>query len=92
MKLRHLTHIFFSSVNKLVGQSSNNVCFLPLSCEYSTDKISEIVNIPITEAEVLSTINSLKNKSSCGYDGLSNKIIKLCGEQIAKPLTYIFFL
>ena len=35
-------------------------------------------------------INSLKNKSSCGYDGLSNKIIKLCGEQIAKPLTYIY--
>jgi hypothetical protein len=81
---------FFSSVNKLVGQSTNNVCFLPLVCEYPTDRKSEIVNIPITEAEVANTINSLKNKTSSEYDGLSNKIIKLCGEQIAKPLTYIY--
>jgi hypothetical protein len=51
---------FFNSVNKLVVQSSNNVCFLPVACEYLTDKKSEIVNIPITEAEVENTINSLK--------------------------------
>ena len=33
---------FFSSVNKSVGQISNNVCFLPLSCEYPTDKILKL--------------------------------------------------
>jgi hypothetical protein len=46
----------------------------------------EIVNIPFTSAEVLSSIFSLKNKTSCGYDGLSNKIIKSCGEQITVPI------
>jgi hypothetical protein len=35
-------------------------------------------------------INTLKNKTSCGYDGVSNKIIKLCGDQIVKPLIYIY--
>ena len=30
-----------------------------------------------------------KNKTSCGYDGLSNKILKLCGSQISKHLTHI---
>jgi len=35
-------------------------------------------------------MSSLKNKTSCGYDGLSNKILKLCGSQFSKPFTYIY--
>jgi len=35
-------------------------------------------------------ISSLKNETSCGYDGLSNMMLKLCGSQISKPLTYIY--
>ena len=50
----------------------------------------QIINIPITETEVICTIFSLKNKTSCGYDGLSNKILNLCGRQISKPVTYIY--
>jgi hypothetical protein len=67
---------FFSSVNKLVGQSFSNTCFLQLASGFLTNGKSEIVNIPITEAEVINTINTLTNKASCGYDGVSNKIIK----------------
>jgi hypothetical protein len=44
----------------------------------------------LTEAEVICTITSLKNKNSCSYDGLSNKILKLCGRHISKPLTYVY--
>jgi hypothetical protein len=54
-----------------------------------TERKNENLIIPITKAEVVVTVNSMKNKTSCGYGGLSNKIIKLCGERIAKPLTYI---
>ena len=32
----------------------------------------------------------IKNKTSCGNDGLSNKILKLCGRHISKPVTYIY--
>jgi hypothetical protein len=67
---------FLSSVNKLVGQHFNNEGFLSLLCEGSSDKFTEIVNIPVIAAEALSTILSLKNNTSCGYDGLSNEIIK----------------
>ena len=51
-----------------------------------------VINIPFTEAEVICAISSLKNKTSCEYDGLSNKILKLCtsSSQISKPITYIF--
>jgi hypothetical protein len=81
---------FLSSVNELIGYNSNGTCYLPLSWGCSTDKISDIVNIPITEAEVLSMINSLKNNFFCGYDGLSNKTVKLRGEEIVKPPTHIY--
>ena len=46
----------------------------------------QIIYFPITETEVIRTVSSLKSKTSCGYDGLSNKILKLCGSQISKLL------
>jgi len=49
-----------------------------------------IISIPMNETEVICTISSLKNKTLCGYGGLSNKILKLCGRQIFKPLTYVY--
>jgi hypothetical protein len=47
-------------------------------------------NIPITESEVICTIKSLKSKDSSGYDGISNRILKVCGQYIGKPLAYIY--
>jgi hypothetical protein len=46
--------------------------------------------IPVTEAEVISIIQSLKPKNTAGYDGISNKILKQCAHIISKPLTYIY--
>jgi Notch-like protein len=46
--------------------------------------------VPIMDAEVLCTITSLKNKHSTGYGGISNRILKLCGQHISKPLAYIY--
>lgn len=41
------------------------------------------------EAEVLSVINSLKNKKSVGDDGISNYLVKLVKNAIACPLAHI---
>jgi len=46
--------------------------------------------VPITEGEIRSIISSLKSKNSSGYDGISTKILKSCGNQIRKPLAFIF--
>ena len=35
------------------------------------------------------TISKLKSKNSSGYGGVTNKIIKLCRQQISKPLTHV---
>jgi hypothetical protein len=51
---------------------------------------SHKINIPSTEPQVTRAISSLKNKILCGYDGLSNKIRKLCSSQISILTTYIY--
>jgi len=43
----------------------------------------------VTEDEVIKIIDKLENKSSSGYDSISNKIIKYCKNQISKALTII---
>jgi hypothetical protein len=45
--------------------------------------------IPVTEAEIKIIINSLKAKDSSGYEEISSKILKLCGTQLSKPLSYV---
>ena len=45
--------------------------------------------IPISEGEIKSIINSLKSKNSSGYDGIPIKILKLCRNQVNKPLAFI---
>jgi hypothetical protein len=44
---------------------------------------------PVTENETSKIINSLKSKKSSGYDGVSNKMLKLCQKQLRKPLAHI---
>jgi hypothetical protein len=54
------------------------------------DNVTQMIIIPITEAELICTIASLKSKNSSGYDGVSNTILKPCGDYLGKSLAYIF--
>jgi hypothetical protein len=77
-------------VDKLIMQHpKNESVILSLKEAFSCD-FPQIINIPVTAAEVICSVFSLKNKNSCGCDGLSNKMLNLCGNQISKPLTYIY--
>ena len=44
---------------------------------------------PVTEMDVLKEIFALKNKKSVGCDGISSYILKICGFEIVKSITYI---
>jgi hypothetical protein len=52
--------------------------------------LPDMPNIPITESEIICTIKSLKSKDSSGYDGISNRILKVCGQYLGKPLAYTY--
>ena len=53
------------------------------------DNITQMKIIPVTETEIKTIIRPLKSKSSTGYDGISNTVLKHCIHFISKPLTDI---
>lgn len=44
---------------------------------------------PVDESEIINLVNKLKNKKSCGYDGIPIQVIKSCIKIIAKPIVHI---
>ena len=60
------------------------------SDEYLNDKTELVFNFtPVTEDYIANVISNLKNKSSYGYDNISNKLIKLAKGVLTQPLTLI---
>jgi hypothetical protein len=45
--------------------------------------------ILVTKKEMINTIKFFKTKTSSGYDGISNKILKWYANVINKPFTFI---
>ena len=43
--------------------------------------------MPVVNVEIINIANLLAPKASCGYDGISNKIIKLILPAIVTPLS-----
>jgi hypothetical protein len=76
-----------SSGVKLPGHNANT---MQLPRTSFPNGFSTLNVLSITDAEVLCTITSLKNKHSTDYDGICNRILKLCGQYVSKPLAYIY--
>lgn len=58
--------------------------------DYLTSPVTRSFKFKNTEvSDVIKVIDNLKNKSSCGTDGLSNKLLKLIKNEISNPLTLI---
>lgn len=52
----------------------------------------KIIN-PITESEIVCTVNSMNNKNLPGFDEICNKLLLLsCAQYVSKPLAYIYML
>ena len=79
---------FINSVDELITQQPKTESAMFSLRESFPYEFPKIINIPIIETEVICTVLSLKYKTSCCYDGLSNKILKPSGSQISKPITF----
>jgi hypothetical protein len=86
----HNFNKFFSSVSDNLNIKKTNV-FTAMSHLYSHSQNGfPAMNFNVvTPDEIINIISKFKSKNSSGYDGVSNKIIKLCKQQISEPLAYI---
>jgi hypothetical protein len=85
-QLRYSIITFSFVIDTLNIEQTNTDSAVLLLKKSLSNGFSEMINIPVTEAEIIHTITSLKSKSSTGYDGISDKISKLSGQHLSKPL------
>ena len=79
---------YFANIGKEMAQhikDPNTSYQYFLSTKTNTKFVYELIDIKQTD----SLISSLKNKSSFGYDLISNKLVKLLKPVIVRPLTLI---
>ena len=82
---------YFSSVGKTctenISKSTNSIAHY---LNKMNNNPKSVFLAPCTEAEILSIINKLPNKKSCGYDGVSNILLKEIKEEISPFLCRLF--
>jgi len=80
--------LYVPSSNTDDSRVKNYSCHLKQSNKINKKK-SIILNLfPITDAETISLIKSLKLKNSTGYDKVSSRILRHCAFEISKPFSY----
>ena len=78
---------YFINIGRLLSEQNTSG---HSSDEYLNDKTELVFNFtPVTEDYIANVISNLKNKSSYGYDNISNKLIKLAKRVLTQPLTLI---
>lgn len=84
-KISNKFNSYLINLPKTYNTSQSNITQIPVL----PNNENTIYLQPITISEMVETINSLKDSNSLGPDDISTKIIKLCAQQIAEPLTHI---
>lgn len=77
---------FLNVVEELNIDKAGIKSAIPLRRKWFSGGFPNMIHISITESEIICTIAYLKSKSSCGYNGILNKILKKCGDFISKLL------
>ena len=73
---------------KKIDKSDLEDPFERLKSKMANRKLSFSLS-PVDVREVLEVLKYLKPKTSCGPDGISSEMIKMCKEELAGPLTLI---
>lgn len=86
----NLVNKYFTNVGKnLADKITKNKQHNKTADKKIKNTLNSLVLTETDEEEVNTVINGLKNECSVGWDGISNKIIKLCKPFLVPILTYI---
>jgi hypothetical protein len=81
---------FFTSIGKKISNDVRNVDMQPEDYINYGRAIPEMSLGNTTHEHILKIIRKFKQKPSCDIHGVSTKMIKFIGPEIAKPLAHIF--
>src|SRR5215510_8182373 len=83
-----LNEYFIDTINNVLNTDSKNAM---KTSQYDLNTCpSSMFAPPITETEIINSINELKGKFSSGFDEIPVVLLKHCSYLILKPLTHIF--
>ena len=83
---KHFTEIGMTFARNTPASTQNISNYLG---EIKTSEKSIYLN-PTDPEEIVHIINNLANKNSCGWDGISNKLLKGVKHVLCKPLSVLF--
>jgi hypothetical protein len=81
---------FFTSIGKKISENVQDVTMQPEDYINYGRAIPELSLGNTTPEHILKIISKFKPKKSCDIHGVSTKMIKFIGTEIAKPLAHIF--
>lgn len=73
-----------NSASNLISQLPNK----PFSCQFEVSDKSMFLKYT-NRQEIINIVKNLKNKVSCGDDGVPTSLLKICINEIVDPLCYI---
>ena len=84
-------NLYFANVGKKLSATleQHNVLNINYKHYLQTPKTTSCKFKLINEHVTLTTIDKLENKTSCGHDGISNKLLKCLKHELSKSLTLI---
>ena len=80
---------FFAGIGIRLSENVNNIQNTHFTDYLLNPSMYNFTFELITEDTTMEILNNLKPKPSCGYDGISTKLLKTCKFDICKPLTLI---
>ena len=80
---------FFAGIGIRLSENVNNIQNTHFTDYLLNPSMYNFTFELITEDITMEILNNLKPKPSCGYDGISTKLLKTCKFEICKPLTLI---
>jgi hypothetical protein len=90
LKIANHFNSFFTSIGKKISEDVQNVAMQPEDYINYDRIIPELSLGNTTPEHILKIINKFKPKPSSDIHGVSTKMVKFIGTEIAKPLSYIF--
>ena len=80
---------FFADIGLRLSESVNNTHNALFTDYLHNPSMHDFTFELITEETTMKILNNLKPKPSCGYDGISTKLLKTCKLEICKSVTLI---